>query len=156
MLGSLRRSVVAVTIASALIVGLAGCSGSSSTAANSTSTTVATNACKFEYQAAASKLNGIARYFSQAAQDGQMNAQFAQFAANYVDAMKTFDAAVLALDCPAAVKAELAGLVTAQEALEPLVAQFTGASRPPVAEFNAAAQAVAEAVRRVNTALGIS
>ena len=82
MVFSLRRSVLVATAASALVFALAGCSGSSSTASSSTSTTVATNACKFEYQAAASKLNGVARYFSQAAQNGQMNEQFAGFAAN--------------------------------------------------------------------------
>ncbi len=156
MFSSLRRIVFLATAVSVLALTLAACSGSSSTASSTTSTTGATNACKFEYQAAASKLNGVARYFSQAAQNGQMNEQFAGFAANYVDAMKTFDAAVLALDCPADVKAELSGLVTAQAALEPLVAQFAGGSRPSVTEFNAAAQAVAEAVRRVNSALGIS
>jgi len=148
--------VLVATAASALVLALAGCSGSSSTASNSTSTTVATNACKFEYQAAASKLNGVARYFSHAAQNGQMNEQFAGFAANYVDAMKTFDATVSALDCPADVKADLAELVTAQATLEPLVAQFAAGLRPDVAEFNVAAKAVADAVQRVNSALGIS
>lgn len=156
MFNSLRRSMLVATAVSALVLTLAGCSGSSSTASNSTSTTVATNACKFEYQAAASKLNGVARYFSQAAQNGQMNEQFAGFAANYVDAMKTFDATVSGLDCPPAVKAELAGLVTAQASLEPLVAQFASGTRPAVTEFNVAAKAVADAVQRVNSALGIS
>jgi len=156
VVSSLRRSVLVATAASALVLALAGCSGSSSTASNSTSTTVATNACKFEYQAAASKLNGVARYFSQAAQNGQMNEQFAGFAANYVDAMKSFDATVSALDCPADVKADLAELVTAQATLEPLVALFASGHRPDVTEFNVAAKAVADAVQRVNSVLGIS
>ena len=156
MIPSLRRAAVAVTIASTMLL-IAGCSGSSSTASGSTTTTVAvTNSCKFEYQAAASKLNGVARYFSQAAQNGQMTEQFAGFAANYVDAMKAFDATVSALDCPDDVTADLASLVAAQTQLEPLVAQFASGGRPPIAEFNAAAQGVAEAVRRVNAALGIA
>ena len=50
----------------------------------------------------------------------------------------------------------VAQLVAAQATLEPLVARFATGDRPPVAEFNAAAQSVADAVRRVNTALGIS
>ncbi len=156
MFNSLRRSMLVATAVSALVLTLAGCSSSSSTASNTTSTTAATNACKFEYQAAASKLNGVARYFSQAAQNGQMNEQFAEFAANYVDAMKTFDATISALDCPPTVKAELAELATAQASLEPLVAMFASGLRPDVAEFNTAAQAVADAVKRVNAALGIS
>jgi len=156
MFDSLRRSLLVATAVSALVFVLAGCSGSSSNASGTTSTAAATNACKFEYQAAASKLNGVARYFSQAAQNGQMNEQFVGFAGNYVDAMKTFDATISALDCPPTVKADLAELVTAQATLEPLVAMFASGLRPDVAEFNTAAQAVADAVKRVNAALGIS
>ena len=157
MVPSLRRAAGAGILVLLMVVAVAGCSGSSSTAASTTTTAAAaTSSCRFEYQAAAAKLNGVARSFSQAAQNGQMNEQFAGFAANYVDAMKTFDSTVSVLDCPADVKADLAQLVAAQATLEPLVARFATGDRPPVAEFNAAAQSVADAVRRVNTALGIS
>lgn len=156
MVPSLRRAAGAGILVLLMVVAVAGCSGSSSTAASTTTTAAANSSCRFEYQAAAAKLNGVARYFSQAAQNGQMNEQFAGFAANYVDAMKTFDTTVSALDCPADVKADLAQLVAAQATLEPLVARFATGDRPPVAEFNAAAQSVADAVRRVNAALGIS
>ncbi len=147
--------------ASAMLISLAftscSSSGSSSSATSTSSTTAAsTDPCRSGYQAAASSLNSVARYFSQAAQNGQMNQQFAGFAANYVDAMKTFDATVTALPCSGAVKDDLAQLVAAQATLEPLVAQFAAGQRPAVAEFNAAASAVADAVKRVNAALGIA
>jgi hypothetical protein len=139
---------------------LAGCSGSDSGASGSTSTiatsTTSADPCRAGYQAAASKLNSSARYFSQAAQNGRMNEQFVQFAADYLQAMKTFDATVVALPCDGAVKEDLTQLVASQAGLEPLVAQFAAGIQPPVAEFNAAAAKVAEAVSRVNAALGIT
>ena len=137
---------------------LTGCSGSGSSASSTTSssTTISSDPCRAGYQAAASRLNSVARYFSQAAQNGQMNEQFAGFASDYVAAMKTFDSTVSALPCTGAVKEDLTQLVAAQTALEPLVAQFAAGQRPAVAEFNAAAAAVGDAVKRVNAALGIS
>jgi hypothetical protein len=125
-------------------------------ASSSSTTAASTDSCRSGYQAAASSLNSVARYFSQAAQDGKMNDQFAGFASNYVNAMKTFDATVTALPCSGAVKDDLAQLVDAQNKLEPLVAQFAAGQRPAVAEFNSAAGSVADAVKRVNAALGIS
>jgi hypothetical protein len=147
------RSIAAVVLLAAVL--LAGCSGSSSSTSTST-TAAASDPCRAGYQAAASRLNGVARYFSQAAQNGQMNEQFAGFASDYVQAMKTFDTTVSALPCTGAAKDDLTQLVAAQVVLEPLVAQFAAGQRPEVAEFNAAAGAVADAVRRVNAALGIS
>ena len=150
------RTMAAASLLAVMMIGVAGCSGTSSKASGATSTTAAaTTSCKFEYQAAAGRLNGVARNFSQAAQNGQMTQQFAGFAANYVAAMKVFDTAVSALDCSAEIKADLANLVTAQAQLEPLVAQFAAGARPSISEFNAASQAVADAVRRVNATLGI-
>jgi len=138
---------------------LAGCSGSDSNVSASASTiatsTTSADPCRAGYQAAASKLNSSARYFSQAAQNGKMNEQFARFAADYLQAMKTFDETVVALPCTGAVKEDLAQLVASQAGLEPLVAQFAAGIQPPVAEFNAAASKVAEAVKRVNAAFGI-
>ena len=138
---------------------LGGCSGSDSNASGTTSTlatsTTSADPCRAGYQAAASKLNAVARYFSQAAQNGQMNEQFAGFAADYLQAMKTFDATVAALPCSGAVKEDLAQLLSSQAKLEPLIAQFAAGIQPPVAEFNAAASAVADAVKRVNAGLGI-
>ena len=154
-IGRLRTMAAPVLLGAVLLAGCSG-SGSSATSTTSSSTTAAsTDPCRTGYQAAASRLNSVARYFSQAAQNGQMNEQFAQFASNYVEAMKTFDTTVSALPCTGAVKDDLTQLVAAQTQLEPLVAQFAAGERPPVAQFNAAASAVADAVKRVNAALGI-
>lgn len=153
---SRRTAAAAILLLMTMTVAFGGCSGSSTTASSTTTAAPVSSSCRFEYQAAATKLNGVARYFSQAAQNGQMNEQFTGFAGDYLDAMKSFDATVSALDCPADVKADLGALITAQSQLEPLVAQFASGGQPPVAEFNAAAKAVADAVRQVNAALGIA
>ena len=154
----IRRSLAVISVI--LVVLLAGCSGSSSTASSTTSTaappTTTADPCRSGYQAAASKLNSVARKFSQAAQNGQMNEQFAAFAGEYVQAMKTFDTSVMALSCPDVVRNDLAALVAAQTTLEPLVAQFAAGQRPAIPEFNAAASAVADAVKKVNSTLGIT
>lgn len=140
---------------------LAGCSGSGSSASATTSssvaptTTISSDPCRAGYQAAAARLNSVARNFAVAAQNGQMNDQFAGFAANYREAMTTFNTTVSALPCSGTVKEDIAQLVAAQTRLEPLVAQFAAGQRPPVAEFNAATSAVADAVKRLNAALGI-
>lgn len=143
-----------------MAVSLAGCSGSDSTASNTSSTiatsTTSSDPCRAGYQAAAAKLNSVARRFSQAAQNGQMNEQFAGFAADYLQAMRSFDATVAGLPCSGTVRADLDRLLAAQGVLEPLIAQFAAGSRPAVPEFNAAASGVAEAVSRVNGALGIT
>lgn len=146
----------------ALVLGvlLLGCSGSDSgTAATSTtisSSTTSADPCRAGYQAAAAKLNSVARRFSQAAQNGQMNEQFAGFAADYLQAMRTFDATVAGLPCTGEVRSRLDQLVAAQGVLEPLISQFATGTRPAVAEFNAAAGAVADAVKQVNATLGIT
>lgn len=152
-----------VLFASAALVmalSLAGCSGSDSTASNTSSTiapsTTSSDPCRAGYQAAAAKLNSVARRFSLAAQNGQMNEQFAGFAADYLQAMRSFDATVAGLPCTGAVRTDLDRLLVAQGVLEPLIAQFADGSRPAVPEFNAAASDVAEAVSRVNAALGIT
>ena len=151
------RPLLACSILALALLG--GCSGSDSNASATTSTlapsTTSSDPCRAGYQAAAAKLNSVARYFSQAAQNGQMNEQFAGFAADYLQAMETFDATVTALPCTGAVKEDLAQLVASQAKLESLIAQFAAGVQPPVAEFNAAASAVADAVKRVNAAFGI-
>ena len=156
------RSLRVLFASAALLtaVSVAGCAGSDSTASNTSSTiatsTTSADPCRAGYQAAAAKLNSVARRFSVAAQNGQMNAQFAQFAADYLQAMRTFDATVAGLPCSGQIRSDLDRLVEAQGVLEPLVAQFAVGSRPAVPEFNAAASAVAEAVSTVNAALGIT
>lgn len=154
---------VRILLASAALVislVLTGCAGSDSTASSSSSTiattTTSSDPCRAGYQAAAAKLNSVARRFSLAAQNGQMNEQFAGFAADYLQAMRTFDATVAGLPCSGEVRTDLDRLLAAQGVLEPLIAQFAAGSRPAVPEFNAAASAVAEAVSRVNLALGIT
>lgn len=139
---------------------LAGCSGSDPSASSTTksvsSSTTSSDPCRAGYQQAASNLNSVARKFSLAAQNGQMNDQFAAFAAEYVAAMKVFDGSVMALSCPDGVRADLSALVAAQADLEPLIAQFAAGQRPEIPVFNAAANAVAEAVKKVNATLGIT
>ena len=151
---------VALVLALLTTLSITGCSGSDSTVSN-TSTTIATSTtssdpCRAGYQAAAAKLNSVARRFSLAAQNGQMNEQFAGFAADYLQAMQSFDATVAGLPCTGEVRTDLDRLLAAQGVLEPLIAQFAAGSRPAVPEFNAAASGVAEAVSRVNAALGIT